>query len=233
MKPRLTRLTSILTQLQSKSTITAQTIADKHNVSVRTIYRDIKTLEKSGIPIISEPGSGYSLIQGFNLPPVTLTEDEANSLITAEQLILNNKDSSFVQNYTDAITKIKAVMRENVKHKSELLSERVIFRSKRKENFTSNNLSQLQLAITNFTIASIVYIAENGNETSRTIEPFALYHTNENWILIAFCQLRNDFRAFRLDRIRRLNISSIQFEPHSISYQDYINLCIEKYKKHY
>jgi len=79
-KPRISRLTAILTQLQSKQLLTAREIAEKHHVSVRTIYRDIRTLENSGIPIVTEEGKGYSLMQGFNLPPVMFTEKEANSL---------------------------------------------------------------------------------------------------------------------------------------------------------
>ncbi len=71
-KPRLSRLTAILTQLQSKQILTAREIAEKHNVSVRTIYRDIRTLENSGIPIVTEEGKGYSIKSGFNLPPICL-----------------------------------------------------------------------------------------------------------------------------------------------------------------
>ena len=71
-KPRLSRLTAILTQLQSKQILTAREIAEKHNVSVRTIYRDIRTLENSGIPIVTEEGNGYSIKSGFNLPPICL-----------------------------------------------------------------------------------------------------------------------------------------------------------------
>ena len=94
-KPRLSRLTAILTQLQSKRLITAKQLAEKHTVSIRTIYRDIRSLEKSGIPIITEEGKGYSIMEGYHLPPVLFTEDEANALITVEQLVLNNKDQSF------------------------------------------------------------------------------------------------------------------------------------------
>ena len=85
-KPRLSRLTAIITQLQSKRIVTAKHLAERHNVSIRTIYRDIRALEKSGIPIITEEGKGYSIMEGYHLPPVLFTEDEANALITVEQL---------------------------------------------------------------------------------------------------------------------------------------------------
>ena len=109
-KPRLSRLTAILTQLQSKRIITAKQLAERHDVSVRTIYRDIRTLEKSGIPIVTEEGKGYSIMEGYHLPPVLFTEDEANALITIEQLAIKNKDLSFVENVSGAIEKIKAIL---------------------------------------------------------------------------------------------------------------------------
>ncbi len=86
-KPRLTRLTAILTQLQSQRLLTAIEMAKKHNISIRTVYRDIRTLEKSGVPIVSEEGKGYSIMDGYKLPPVMFTQEEANALITVEQLI--------------------------------------------------------------------------------------------------------------------------------------------------
>lgn len=110
-KPRISRLTTILTQLQSKRLITATELAQKHNVSVRTIYRDIRTLEKSGIPIITEEGKGYSIMEGFHLPPVVFSEDEANALITLEQLANKSRDQSFVSNIASALEKIKPILR--------------------------------------------------------------------------------------------------------------------------
>ena len=116
-KPRLARLTAILTQLQSKRMLTAKEIA-KHNVSVRTVYRDIRTLEKSGIPIVIEEGKGYTLMDGYRIPPVMFTQDEANALITAEQLIRKNKDQSLTEQYESAVTKIKSVLKYTQKEKS-------------------------------------------------------------------------------------------------------------------
>ncbi len=109
-QPRLARLTAIITQLQSKKLVTATFLAEKHNVSVRTIYRDIRTLEKAGIPIVTEEGKGYSIMEGYHLPPVLFTEDEANALITVEQLALNSKDQSFSENVSSAVEKIKAIL---------------------------------------------------------------------------------------------------------------------------
>jgi len=78
---RLTRITSILTQLQSKKVITAKKIADRFEISLRTVYRDIKTLQGAGVPIGSENGMGYFIVDGYSLPPIMITEEEANALI--------------------------------------------------------------------------------------------------------------------------------------------------------
>ncbi len=228
-KPRLSRLTAILTQLQSKRILTAREIAKKHNVSIRTVYRDIRTLENSGIPIVVEEGKGYSLMEGFNLPPVMFTEKEANALITAEQLILKNKDQSFIEEYQNAVSKIKSILRYSQKEKIELLSERIFFRNNLENQKTSDYLMTIQSAITNANLIKIEYKSLQGEFTKRTIEPFAIYNTQENWLLIAICQLRNDFRAFRLDHIQKLIVQNQHFEPQKITLQEYFEICREKY----
>lgn len=225
-KPRLSRLTSILIQLQSSKIVTARLLAEKYGVSIRTIYRDIRTLEKSGIPIITEEGKGYSIMDGYNLPPVMFTEEEANALITAEQLILKNKDSSFVKNYTEAIQKIKATLKGSQKEKTNLLTNRVYFTNNYSNQKTSNYLMYIQLAITNFQVLYIEYISLAKKYTKRDIEPFALYSTQGNWLLIAFCRLRKEFRVFRIDFIQNINSVNEHFESHNMTLEEY-------YKKTY
>lgn len=229
-KPRLSRLTAIITQLQSKRMITASFLAEKHNVSVRTIYRDIRTLENSGIPIITVEGKGYSLMEGYQLPPVMFTENEANALITAEQIILKNKDNSFIENYSNAITKIKSVLRVSQKENTALLSQRIHFRTNTDNKKSSNYLMTIQSAITKFTLLEIEYESLQDNFTKRIVEPFAIYSTNDNWLLIAFCRLRNEFRVFRIDSIQKLIIQSETFEPHEMTLEQYFELCREKYQ---
>ncbi len=220
-KPRLARLTAIMTQLQSKRIVTAREIAEKHKVSIRTVYRDIRTLEKSGIPIVTEEGKGYSIMDGYKLPPVMFTEEEANALITAEQIIALNKDKSLTDQYKSAIEKIKSVLKLTQKNKSELLSERLQIRTNAEKGKTSVHLIQLQSAITNYKLVDIDYLSLTNKESKRTIEPFALLHTQDNWVLIAYCRLRKDFRAFRLDCIQRITIQSSGFEPHKMTLQEY------------
>ncbi len=227
-KSRLSRLTAIITQLQSKRILTAREIAEKYNVSIRTVYRDIRTLENSGIPIVTEEGKGYSLMQGFNLPPVMFTEKEANALITAEQMILKNKDQSLTEEYQNAIAKIKSILRHSQKEKIEFLSERIFFRNNTENQKTSDYVMILQSTIANFNLVEIEYTSLKGENTRRMIEPFALYSTQENWLLIAICRLRNDFRVFRLDHIKKLTVINQYFEPQKITIQEYFEMCREK-----
>lgn len=227
---RLSRLTSLLIHLQSKRLVTATELAERYNISVRTVYRDIRALEEAGVPVFTEEGKGYSILDGFRLPPIMLSESEANALITAEQLILKNKDASFIKEYSSAVLKVKSVLNYKLKDKAELLSDRIQFRQNSDNSTTSNYLAEIQLALTNFNLVQLDYFLPDNNETtSRLIEPFALYSTQENWILIAFCRLRNDFRTFRLDRILKLDILLEKFEPHKLTLSEYFEICRQKY----
>jgi len=220
-KPRLTRLTAILTQLQSKRLVTARDIAEKHQVSIRTVYRDIRTLEQSGIPIVMEEGRGYTMMEGYKLPPVMFTEQEANALITAEQIIAKNTDQSLSKEYSSAIEKIRSVLKYTQKDKTELLTERLQVRTNIETEQNSDYLIRLQSAITNYNIVRLKYVSAQDKSTERKIEPFALIHTQDNWILIAYCRMRKDFRAFRLDRMENIVLEDELFEPHSITLQEY------------
>ena len=120
---RLTRLTAILTRLQTKRLVTAPELAAKFSVSIRTIYRDIRALEEAGIPVITEEGKGYLLMDHYRLPPVAFTEKEANALIAAKQLVLKTTDSSFIAHYAEAIDKITSVLDHGLKDKINLLVE--------------------------------------------------------------------------------------------------------------
>lgn len=220
---RLSRLTAILTQLQTKRLLTATSLADKFNVSIRTIYRDIRALEQAGVPILTEDGKGYLLMEGYKIPPVMFSESQANALILAEQLVLKNKDTSFIKDYTEAIDKIKAVLRQSEKDKANLLADRTRFAQNLNRERNSNNISQLQQALTNFQLIKIDYKNEQDETTSRTVEPFALISTTENWLLIAWCRLRKKFRYFRLDRITKLQVLTEKFEQHKMTLQEYFD----------
>ncbi len=227
-KPRLARLTAILIQLQANRLVTARDLAEKHQVSIRTIYRDIKTLEQSGVPIITEEGKGYTMMDGYSLPPVMFTEEEANALLVAEHLILKNKEASLITQYTNAITKIKSVLKSSQRDQIEFLTKRIHVRNNLEEEKTSNYLIQIQSCIANFELVNMSYKSLEDIVTDRIIEPFALYTTQENWILIAFCRKRNDFRSFRLDCIQNIQRLHSYFEPHPMTLQEYMEECKRK-----
>ena len=219
---RLSRLTAILIQFQTKRMVTASELSQKFQVGKRTIYRDIKALEKAGVPILTEEGKGYTLMEGYKMPPVMFTENQANALILAEQLVLKSKDASFVKDYSEAIDKIKSILKYSVKDKANLLADRTQFRQILHQERNSDNLSDLQNALTNYKLVEIDYINKEGSTTNRTIEPFAILST-ENWLLIAWCRLRKEFRFFRLDRIQRMEVRSENFKPHDLTLQEYFD----------
>jgi len=221
---RLSRLVAILTQLQTKRILTSRALAEKFGVSVRTIYRDIKALEQAGIPVLAEDGKGYSLMEGYSIPPVMFTEGEANALVTAEQLVLRNRDGSLIKQYTGAINKIKAVLRYSTKEKVELLAKRIAVSPALPDTSLSNSLALIQNALTSFTVLNIVYRSEQKSEkTERNIEPFALYYSmEESWSLIAYCRLRKDYRMFRLDRIVKIELLDKHFTPHKLTLKEYL-----------
>lgn len=219
---RLSRLTAILIQLQTKRIVTASELANKFNISKRTIYRDLKALEHSGVPLLTEEGKGYTLMDGYKVPPVMFTEKQANALILAEQLVLKNRDASFVKDYSEAIDKIKAILKYTAKDKANLLANRTQYNQVLHKERNSNNLSDLQNALTNYNLVKIQYINKEEIATERLIEPFALL-SSENWYLVAMCRLRKEFRFFRLDRIQKTEILPEKFEPHNLTLQEYMD----------
>jgi predicted DNA-binding transcriptional regulator YafY len=221
--PRISRLIAIVVILQSKALTTSTMLSNRFNVSVRTIYRDMKVLEQAGIPLFIEEGKGYKLMEGYRLAPIMFTEDEANAFITAEKLVLLNKDSSLTQNYIDGTTKIKSVLRKEAKEKVSFLSERVAFQDTSKNQSISHYLAILQKAITDFNIVQINYKSANNILQQRMVEPFAVINNvGSSWYLIAWCRLRNDFRLFRFDRITNLEVLAGKFIPHDITLQEYL-----------
>lgn len=229
---RIARLTAILTRLQSGKLVTANQLATRFSVSVRTIYRDMKTLELAGVPVYTEEGKGYSLMEGYKLPPVMFTEKEANALVTAAHVINKTRDASLVEEYSTAIDKIKAVLRLGTKEKALLLSQRIAISPAFTENTSSNSLAQIQAALTGFKVLKITYQSSNtGDLIEREIEPFGLYYSlEENWLVIAFCRLRNDFRMFRLDRIKSLMTTEKTFAPHEMTLASYLEQKQKNYK---
>lgn len=208
---RIDRITAILIQLQSRKIVKAQDIADRFNISLRTVYRDIRCLEEAGIPIISEAGVGYSIMDGYRLPPVMFTKDEATAFITAEKLIEKMVDSVSEENYKSAMYKIRAVLKsaekehiETLENHIEVLENPYLPSGKTKMDPIPTILN----AISTKHILSIQYFANHSQEqTKRWIEPVGIFYLANHWHLIAYCHLRKDYRDFRVDRIFSIQIT--------------------------
>ena len=228
---RISRLTAIVTQLQTKRLLTATQLADRFTVSIRTIYRDIKALEQAGIPILTYEGKGYTLMEGYRVPPVMFTESEASALVIAEQLIIKSQDTSLIKEYTAAISKIKAVLHSQEKEKMELLSNRIAVSQMVPAAGSSDSLTLIQHALTAFKVLEITYRStDQAVIPERLVEPFALYYSlQEKWLLIAYCRLRKDFRMFRLDRILTIKPLEAVFEPHKLTLGQYLKEKKEKF----
>ncbi|WP_129715433.1 YafY family protein [Pedobacter sp. SYP-B3415] len=218
---RLSRLTATLVLLQTKRLVTSSELARKFSVSSRTIYRDIRALEQAGVPILTEEGKGYSLMEGYRIPPIMFTDEEANALITAEQYVRNNRDLSFVREFSGAVDKVRNVLRSLTKDRASLLADRIAFHYKKDGRVETNYLSTLQSALTDFRLAEIQYESESGGVSKRRVEPFALCNTEEKWLLIAWCRLRREYRTFRLDRIKHLQVLEQKFPSHNMTLQEY------------
>lgn len=222
---RLTRLTAILTLLQSKRLVTARKLAAKFNVSNRTIYRDIKALEEAGVPILIEEGKGFSIVEGYRLPPIMFSEDEAHALLTAELVIQSSKDLSLIDKFSEAISKVKAVMSHSMLKKTERLEQKMgITNTYIDRSPKSKYLLEVQRALVDYSVVSIKYTNKSGQSSQRKLEPFAIYSNQYNeWVLVAFCRLRQQFRSFSLVSITDLQILSEKYEPHQMTFVDYLD----------
>ena len=220
---RISRLIAILTQLQSRRLVKATKIAEKFGVSVRTIYRDIRTLEDAGVPIFTEEGKGYSLMEGYRIPPVMFTENEANAIITAELLIYACKDESLIKEFTSAVQKLKAIIPDYLKAKVEILQEKIgVTKTYTDLSAKSKYLLDIQKALVEHLVIRINYTNQAERKSVRNLEPFAIY-TSENgdWLLVAYCRLRKDFRTFSLKNIEELSITEENFEPSTLTFAQY------------
>ncbi len=223
----LSRLLSILTILKSKRIITGTELAEKFDVSLRTIYRDIKKLEESGVPIITIDGRGYSIMEGYNVAPIMFDEMEVNALITAEQLIAKTNDDSLIKHFGETLQKIKSIFKSSLQSQGELLNSKMAVLKSKTDDVKSTSLSYIQMAITNFRVTEISYKALGKELTRRKIEPLALYCYDERWIVIGWCRLRQDFRSFRLDRIVHFKILEEAFEDKKFDLRKYFLSCDE------
>lgn len=212
---RFDRIVAILIQLQSKKIVKAADLAQRFDVSLRTIYRDIRTLETAGIPIYSEAGTGYSLMEGYRLPPVMFTKEEAGSFIAAERLMERFSDASFKKNFQSAVFKIKSVLRSSEKdwlaaiETSVQVSQRALNERKPSPEVLGvlfDSIAQQKQ------VKTLYHSMESEKPMPRLIEPVTIYHEFDHWYVNAYCHWRKDYRHFRTDRILHIALTEKAFE---------------------
>jgi predicted DNA-binding transcriptional regulator YafY len=211
---RIDRVSAILIQLQSRRVVKAQDIAGRFNISLRTVYRDVKTLEEAGIPIIGEAGVGYSIMEGYRLPPVMFTREEATAFLTAEKFIEKWTDASTMEHHKSAMYKIRAILKTAEKNLLEDIdSKREVLKSHSQLQVDNKDHIQTLLnAIARKNIITIDYFANHSQQnTKRDIEPIGIFFKDGHWHLIAWCQMREAYRDFRIDRISCIKVTDSVF----------------------
>jgi predicted DNA-binding transcriptional regulator YafY len=223
---RIDRLSAILIQLQSRRTIRAQDIAERFEISLRTVYRDIRSLEEAGIPIIGEAGVGYSLTDGYRLPPIMFTREEATAFITAEKLVIGLTDTANGNSYSSALYKIRAVLKSADKDHLESLDDRIeFFKASHAPELRAhqNPLQTILNAIAGKNVMQLNYFAYYRQEhTLRLIEPIGVFYLDNYWHLIAYCRERNAYRDFRFDRITEISTLSELYPDRHPSLKNYL-----------
>lgn len=214
IKKRFDRILSIFIHLQSKPIVTAQELADRFDVSLRTIYRDIRSLEQAGVPIYSEAGVGYAVVDGYKIPPTLFTREEALSFVAAEKIMQVYVDQELSEHFTSALFKMKAVLRTAQKAEVSEISPAVVMRTDKTvfNKKVPSALSTLFKSISLKKQLSMAYI--NGAETEATlriVEPIGVFHENSYWYFMAYCQLRQSYRQFRFDRIQSITLLEADF----------------------
>jgi len=208
------RIIAILIQLQSKKIIKAQDLADRFGVSLRTIYRDIRSLESSGVPIYSEAGVGYSLVDGYKLPPVMFSKEEAVSFITAEKLMEHFTDINLRKHFQSALFKIKAVLKDSQKDWIESVESKMAVTPS--TNFFNKDIPDaLEILIESIAEKKQVILTyesiESDRPVQRDIEAVGIFYENNFWYVLGYCHLRKDYRQFRADRMIAILLSEKPF----------------------
>jgi predicted DNA-binding transcriptional regulator YafY len=222
---RIDRISAILIQLQSRRVVKAADIAERFNISLRTVYRDIRTLEEAGIPLIAEAGVGYSIMDGYRLPPIMFTKEEATAFLTAEKFVEKLTDPSTVANHKSAMYKIRAILRNSEKDLLEDIDSNIhVFKNRSLPQAVDNDYIQIILnSISQKQVLCIDYFANHSQEnTKREIEPVGIFFMDGYWHLIAYCLLRKDYRDFRIDRIKSLHIIDRSYASQHPTLKTYI-----------
>lgn len=216
---RIDRLFGILILLQSKKYASVEWMAEKFGISERTVYRDVRALGELGIPLSFEPRKGYFVIPGYFLPPVSFTSEEAGALLLMETLASGFADKSIREHYTSALNKVKSVLKTSQKDRLEMLSKQTKIQLPSSYVHDFAYLSVLQEAISSRQVIEMEYKNNDGEQSRRRAEPLGIIFYAFNWHLVAWCQLRQAYRDFRISRIQRVVPTGLPF-----SKSDHIDL---------
>jgi predicted DNA-binding transcriptional regulator YafY len=216
---RTDRLFAIVLELQSKKTTRARDLAATFETSLRTIYRDIQSLAQSGVPIISLPGQGYSITQGYFLPPLSFTSSEATMLALGADFVAQHFDSEYAEAARSASRKIEAVLSDKARAEAREFQRSIRFiGGDEARDAKGETLAALRRAIIQRRRIRFLYhtrFPQQGNSSKnlREADPLAMVHSFGVWYVVAYCHLRRDTRHFRLDRMSDVEVRDEKFEP--------------------
>src|SRR5438067_354094 len=215
---RTDRLLAIVLELQGRGRQRAEDLADTFETSKRTIYRDIQALGQAGVPLISTPGRGYSLMKGYFLPPLSFTTDEATMLLLGSDFMAQNFDAQYRAAAQSASRKIEGVLPEKLRDEVHYLQSSIRFVSREtlENSPKASVLQQLRRAIIERTTVRFSYHTrytddEKSAQTTREADPYGLVHFSGTWHLVAYCHMRQGIRNFRLDRMDDLELLAKMF----------------------
>lgn len=206
---RADRLFRIVQFLRVGRLITARRLAEKLQVSERTIYRDVRDLQLSGMPIEGEAGIGYLLRQDFDIPPLMFTRSEIEALVLGARMVRAWGGAEQGDAATQALLKIEAVLPPDLRDKVDqtlLYAPNFQIRAELKRS-----VDVLNAAATERKFIEFSYTREDGEESQRRVRPLGLYFWGGVWTLAGWCEMRKDFRNFRVDRMAELRVLEQQF----------------------
>lgn len=212
---RIDRLSAILIMLQSSPSVRMKQITNRFDITPRTVYRDIKALEEAGVPIAGDSRTGFSLVEGFKLPPLMFTEKEAFAFLAAEKLVDRFSDAGLKEGYKSGIDKIKSVMRLAEIKAMDNFTDNVSSLDLRFKNpaDSQNILQHLMSEIFKRKKVQISYFSYSRQEASiRKVDPIGIFFSMSHWYLIAFCNTKKDYRTFRVNRIQEIINTDKDFE---------------------
>ena len=202
------RLLAIVLELQGKGKQRAEDLARTFETSKRTIYRDIEALCEAGVPLISIPGRGYSLMEGYFLPPLSFTTDEATMLLLGGEFMAHNFDAQYREAARSANRKIAGVLPEKLREDVAYVQESIHFVASEQRPTEAALLQQLRRAIIEHVTVRFSYLKRHGQteQETREADPYGLIHITGIWYLTAYCHMRKAIRNFRLDRMDALEV---------------------------